>query len=470
MEYLGIKYDVKNLPELDRNFIPLGKWMEAFLKTAAYPVKMGIERQGKVTVRETRIHGTDEMFEADYRYLERYIKFLLWSIGGYRIYISGTEKIAERLREEYVYDEKNEANNGKRWFDVQFMEDVFERTIEIISAPYDEFPQEIDNTISIGGHFEGNRIGLDLGGSDLKVALLKEGEEIYSEERVWHPKTMPDPSYHYGILTEVLKESEKRLGHVDAIGISSAGVLIGNNLRLASLFIKVPREDKAAWDRVHNVFDNIAKTVGDGNVPVVAANDGDITALAGALSLGIKNVLGLAFGTSIAGGYVDSEGNILGWFNELAFAPVDLNESAAMDEWSFDIGVACKYLSQDGVIKLSEAAGIRFDEGMTPAEKLSMMQDNISLGSPTAVKVFESIGCYLAHIIPLYGMFYHFDNLMLLGRVLSGEGGEIILKECIRILEEEYPEIAETVHLILPDEKTRKIGQAYAAASLPAVK
>ena len=470
MEYLGIKYDVKNLPELDKAFIPLGKWMEAFLETAEYPVKIGIERQGKITVRETRIHATDEMFEADYRYLERYIKFLLWSIGGYRIYISGTEKIAERLRQEYVYDEQKEANNGKRWFDVQFMEDVFDKTIEIISVPYEEFPEEVDDTISIGGHFEGNRIGLDLGGSDFKIALLKEGEEIYSEERVWHPKTMTDPSYHYEILTDVLHESENRLGHVDAIGISSAGVLLGNNLRLSSLFIKVPREDKKAWERVHNVFDNIAKTVGDGNVPVVAANDGDITALTGALSLGIKSVLGLAFGTSIAGGYVDSEGNILGWFNELAFAPVDLNESAAIDEWSFDIGVACKYLSQDGVIKLSEAAGITFEEGMTPAEKLIKMQNSISEKSEIAYKVFESIGCYLAHIIPLYRMFYNLDHLMLLGRVLSGEGGEIILKECKRILSEEYPDIAENIDLILPDEKTRKIGQAYAAASLPAIK
>ena len=52
---------------------------------------------------------------------------------------------------------------------------------------------------------------------------------------------------------------------------------------------------------------------------------------------------------------------------------------------------------------------------------------------------------------------------------MSGEGGEIILNECRRILKEEYPEIAENVNLILPDEKTRKVGQAYAAASLPSI-
>lgn len=469
MEYLGIHYEVDNIPELDSEFIPLGKWMKAFLKQADYPVKVGIERQGKITVRETRICGTDDMFEADYRYLERYIKFLLWSIGGYTIYLSGTDRIVDRLKKEYVYDEKDPSKNGKRWFDVQFMEDVFEKTITIVSVPYDEFPEEVDETVSIGGHLDGNRIGLDLGGSDLKVSLVKGGKEIFSEERVWHPKTQTNPKYHYDFITDILKESEQKLGKVDAIGISTAGVLIGNDLRLSSLFIKVPREDKEAWKQVHSVYDNVAKTVGDGSVPVVAANDGDITALAGALSFGKNNVLGLAFGTSIAGGFVNEEGNILGWFNELAFAPVDLNENAAMDEWSFDIGVACKYLSQDGVIKLAPRAGFEFEDGMTPAEKLSFMQAQVNEGSEQAGKVFRSIGCYLAHIIPLYRMFYNFDNLLLLGRVLSGEGGEIILKECNRVLVQEYPTVASEVEIILPDEKTRKVGQAFAAASLPEI-
>ncbi|MBQ8994794.1 MAG: ROK family protein [Oscillospiraceae bacterium] len=469
MEYLGIKYEVKNMPQLDDDFIPLGKWMDAFLSTANYPVKIGIERQGKNTDRETKIHGTDDMFEADYRYLERYIKFLLWSIGGYRIYLSGTERIAERLKQEYVYDETDPSQNGKRWFDVQFMEDVFDKTIEIVLVSYEQFPEEVDSSVSIGGHFDGNRIGLDLGGSDLKVSLLKDGEEIFSEERIWHPKTQTDPQYHFDFISKVLREGEETLGHVDAIGISSAGVLLGNDLRLSSLFIKVPREDKEAWRQVHTVFDRVAQTIGDGTVPVIAANDGDISALTGALNYDKNNVLGLAFGTSIAGGFVNEEGNILGWFNELAFAPVDLNEAAAMDEWSVDIGVACKYLSQDGVIKLAPRAGIYFKDGLTPAEKLVVVQELVKEGADSARKVFESIGCYLAHIIPLYRMFYHFDNLMLLGRVLSGEGGEIILNECKRILREEYPDISSEVNLILPDEKMRKVGQAYAAASLPEI-
>ena len=464
--YLGITYKMKNIPEFDPDFIPMGKWMRAFLEGADHPVRIGIERQGKVTVRNTKIYGTVESFEADYRYLERYIKFLLWSIGGYRIYIAGADQIACRLREEFVYAPEDESRNGKRWFDVQFMEDVFGRTIEIVTVPFDEFPEENDQSVSVGGHFDGYRIGLDLGGSDLKISLVKEGVEFFSDEVIWHPKQQSDPAYHYDFLKSILHSCEEKLGHVDAIGISSAGVLLGNAPMVSSLFIKVPREPQIR-KKVHTIFDRAAATVGDGTIPVIVANDGDVTALAGALTNKVNNVLGLAFGTSVAGGFVDRNGNILGWFNELAFAPVDLNENAPMDEWSRDIGVGCKYLSQDAVMILSERAGIVLDDKKTIAERLVDVQKLAEHKNERAEAVFRSIGCYLAHSIDMYRMLYDFDHLMLLGRVLSGISGELILNECTRILKEEYPELYESVDLILPDEKTRKVGQAYAAASLP---
>ena len=464
--YLGVTYRINNIPELDPDFIPMGKWMRAYLTEADHPVRIGIERQGKITVRETRIYGTEEMIDADYRYLERYIKFLLWSIGGYRIYISGADKIACRLRNEYVYSPEDESKNGKRWFDVQFMEDVFGRTIEIITVPFEEFPEDNDQSVSVGGHFEGNRIGLDLGGSDLKISLVSEGKELFTDEVIWHPKQQSDPAYHYDFLKRILQSCEEKLGHVDAIGISSAGVLLGNAPMVSSLFIKVPREPQIRKE-VHTIFDRVAATVGDGTVPVIVANDGDVTALAGALTYQVNNVLGLAFGTSVAGGFVDRKGNILGWFNELAFAPVDLNENAPLDEWSKDIGVGCKYLSQDAVMILAERAGIALDGSKTVAERLTDVQKLAESGDVRAERVFRTIGCYLAHSIEIYRMLYDFDHLMLLGRVLSGISGEIILNECVRILKEEYPDLSDSINLILPDEKTRKVGQAYAAASLP---
>ena len=57
--------------------------------------------------------------------------------------------------------------------------------------------------------------------------------------------------------------------------------------------------------------------------------------------------------------------------------------------------------------------------------------------------------------------------MIVLGRVMSGEGGSVILDTCLRVMQEEYPELAAKVRVMLPDEKTRRVGQSVAAASLP---
>ena len=157
----------------------------------------------------------------------------------------------------------------------------------------------------------------------------------------------------------------------------------------------------------------------------------------------------------------------MGWFNELAFAPVDLNERAMRDEWSGDVGVGCKYFSQDAVIKLAPAAGIALSDSLSPAEKLKYVQKMAEDGVPSAVAIFRSIGAYLAHTIPLYARLYSIRHLLVLGRVASGVGGETIVEECKRILAEDYPQLAKEINVTLPDENMRRVGQSIAAASLP---
>ncbi len=467
MNYLGIAYDVKNMPSLDPGYIPFGPWMDAYLKNATKPISIAVERDhGKITVRNACIYGTPEMKEADFRFVERYVKFLLWSIGGFRVYILGASEIARELQKQFVYFENGDGENGKRWFDVQFMSDVFENGFEIIDCDEANFPQENDASVSVGGHMDGCRIGFDAGGSDRKVSAVIDGKTVYSEEVIWHPKTVEDPQYHYDEIVAAFKTAASKMPRVDGIGVSTAGVLIGNAPMVSSLFIKVPRE-KEVRKLVHTIFDRAATEIGDGNVPIVVANDGDVTALAGAMGLEATAVMGVAMGTSEAAGYVDRKGNVLGWFNELAFAPVDLNENAMMDEWSYDIGVGCKYFSQDAVIKLAPAAGITLDESLTPAEKLKAVQELMEQDDPRAVKIFESIGCYLAHTMDLYSRFYDVEHMIVLGRVMSGKGGDTILAECNRIMAEEYPELAAKMTVMLPDEKTRRVGQSVAAASLP---
>ena len=426
MQYLGVEYSVKHMPELDPDFIPFGVWLEAYARGAEKPLTIALERdQGKISVRETKIHGTPEMAEADYRYVERYVKFLLWSIGGFRIWICGDSALAQRLQRAYTL-------TGERAFDVQFMQDVYEVPFEVIDCTPEQLPQANESSVAIGGHMEGCRIGFDAVGAGPPVSFRRH------------------------------RRGASKMPRVDGIGVSSAGVFIGNSPMVSALFLKVPREKR---ELVKTIYDRAAREIGD--VPIVVANDGDVTALAGAMGLECGSVMGMAMGTSEAVGYVDAEGKVLGWLNELAFAPVDLFEDAMADEWSTDIGVGCKYFSQDAVIKLAPRAGIELDSALTPAEKLKVVQNLMEKGDSRARRIFASIGAYLAHTLKLYCRFYDVHHMIVLGRVMTGLGGSVILETCLSILNEEYPELAQKVRVMLPDEKTRRVGQSVAAASLP---
>jgi predicted NBD/HSP70 family sugar kinase len=178
-------------------------------------------------------------------------------------------------------------------------------------------------------------------------------------------------------------------------------------------------------------------------------------------------MLGIAMGSSQAGGYLDRNGTITGWLNELAFAPVDLNPHAGVDEWSGDAGVGALYFSQQAVNKLALAAGWSFPSEVGLPERLIVAQEKLAAGDPIARKIFESIGVYLGYSIPLYADFYDFKNLLILGRVTSGEGGEIILQTAREVLQTEFAGLVRKVRLVVPDEKSRRVGQAVAAASLP---
>lgn len=456
MQYLGVDYEMRHIPALDPGFIPFGIWADAYRKGASKPIAIAVERNnGFISVRNTLIHGTEAMAEADYRYVERYVKFLLWSIGGFRVYVCGSSSIAGRLQKAYT-------PSGERAFDFDFFQKLYERDLEILDLPLEQCPAANECPQPIGGHLDGCRIGFDAGGSDRKVSAMIDGECVYSEEVVWHPKKNPDPSYQYEGILDSFRTAASKMPRVDAIGVSSAGVFVGNAPMISSIFYCVPRD---RWDEVKTVFDRAAAEIGD--VPIVVANDGDVSALAGAMGMDVGSIMGLAMGTSEAVGYVDKDKNVLGWINELAFAPVDLSEDAMQDEWSTDFGVGCKYFSQDAVNKLAPRAGIELSESLTPAEKLKAVQGLMEQDDPRAQAVFRDIGIYLAYTVVQYCHFYDIRYLMLLGRVMSGKGGDLILSTCNAVLKDEFPEIASRVNVLLPDEKTRRVGQSAAAASLP---
>lgn len=441
---------MKYIPKYDVNYKPAYLELNKFFKKSTKVLKIAIQRNNGLTYRKD-IPITDDYNES-YFYVERIIKTLLWLVGGYKIFVSGDYKIYLKLKEDY-------SEKGVRSFDYKFMSNVYESRFEVVYVEEENLPENKGENFKIGGHTKGSRIGFDAGGSDRKVSAVKDGEVIYSEEVIWHPKLKEDYRYHYEEIKKAFLTAASKLDKVDAIGVSSAGIYIDNNVRVASLFLKINEGDFEK--HVKTIYKDIAKEIGD--VPLVVANDGDVAALAGAMELNDHSILGIAMGTSEAAGYINSDGGINGWLNELAFVPVDFNKDAMVDEWSNDYGCGVKYFSQDGVIKLAEYAGVELSG--TPAEKLLQMQEKCKNNDGVALDIFKDIGIYFGYAVAYYSMFYDLKYILILGRVTSGIGGTLIIENAQKVLE--YLKI--DVKLVTPSEKFKRLGQAVVAASLPEV-
>lgn len=456
---------LQHVPELDPDFLPASFWTREFHQKCASvggrELKIAILRPNGVGVvhLETILNETDpESFALNYRFVERVVKFLLWSCGGTQVVLEDAPALAEALAHDY-------REGGKRGFDVDYSRRFFGETLTISSSSSEEFPTpkpEPDSGAKIG--LKGNRIGFDLGGSDRKCAAVIDGEVVFSEEVTWDPYFESDPNYHRKGIIDSIRLAAAHLPQVDAIGGSAAGVYVDSKVRAASLFRGIP--DELFADHVENIFFEVAK---EWNVPIRVVNDGDVTALAGAMSLKDGCVLGLAMGTSAAAGYADKDSRITSWISELAFVPIDFQENAAQDEWSGDHGCAVNYFSQQAVSRLIEAAGLKIDPALGKPEKLVEVQKAMEAGDDRAAAIYRTIGCYLGYAIPQFARFYDIRHLLLLGRVLTGQGGEIIIAKAEEVLRDEFPELAKTISLSTPDEKMKRHGQAIAAASLPVI-
>lgn len=448
------------LPPLDHNFRPAVLADRAFVTQAkaagAVPLVFVLERPDASLSRFETVAFPAEHSRAtaNLRYAERVFKFLLWQRGGFRAYVDGPKGVAEHLRKVY-------SATGERHFDARFMgEDVYERPFEVLSCPPETIPEAREIGHALGRNLEGCRIGFDLGASDRKVSAVQDGNTLFSEEVMWEPRSFTDPQYHYDEVMQALNSAAKHLPRLDAIGGSAAGIYVDNQVRVASLFRGVPKEK---YHEVRTLFRRIGQEL---NVPLDVVNDGDVTALAGSMSLEDNGVLGLALGSSEAAGYVNRQGHLQGWLNELAFAPVDYNPNAPADEWSGDRGVGAQYLSQQAVFRLAPKAGISIPEGLRDAERLAFVQEKLAAGHEGAVNIWQSMGIYLGYAIAHYASFYDLKHVLVLGRCTSGVGGTLILHGTREVLNREFPEY-QSLNIQLPDEKSRRIGQSVAAASLP---
>ena len=451
------------LPALDDEFRPAVLADHAFrqlTQSDPAPLVIGLERdEGKISRYETSVLPESHPKAHNNLYFsERLLKFLLWQRGGSKIYISGPPSIGEYLRRCY-------APGGERKFDYHFMgEQVYGRKFQLELCQASEIPPAHDTGKALGRHLDGCRIGFDLGASDRKVSALIDGNVVYSEEVIWEPRNQVDPEYHYQEIIQALKTAASKLPRVDAIGGSSAGIYVNNRPMVASLFRGIPAK---RFKEVQQLFLRIRDEL---RVPLEVLNDGDVTALAGSMSLEDNGVLGIAMGSSQAAGYVDMRGNIMGWLNELAFAPIDYNPNAPLDEWSGDRGCGGQYLSQQCVFRLAARAGIHIPSKISDAEKLLFVQDKLEAGLEAAKQIWQSMGVYLGYALAHYADFYDMKHVLILGRCTSGQGGNLILDYVQKVLNGEFPALSSRLQVQLPDERSRRVGQAIAAASLPEIK
>ena len=392
------------------------------------------------------------MSDTAVRFCERAVKFMLWASGGHTIVISAPAALTRRIADAY-------APQGARAFDCETMALAYGRPLTVKAVPPHEMPPPQVRVQPLGGHLNGCRLGFDLGASDFKISAVMDGETVFADEIPWVPVTATDPDYHFDLLQSGLKKAATYLPRVDAIGGSSAGIIVENQIKVASLIRGISMTDRPKAQRL---FKRVQEAW---NVPIEVANDGDVTALAGALSLKRNGILGIAMGSSEAVGFIDQRGQITGRLNELAFAPVDFNPAGGLDEWSKDVGVGAMYFSQQAVNRLAVTAGFTFPDDMPLPERLKTVQAAMAQGDPTAEQIYTTLGIHLGHTLPWYRLFYDFGTVLLLGRVTSGAGGEIIVstaQEIMRTLDCD-------IDLMMPDEKARRVGQCVAAASLPRI-
>jgi predicted NBD/HSP70 family sugar kinase len=451
------------VPVLDPDFRPAVLANRAFREAARrqpVPVRIAVERADGVSAFDTLVAEASLPEAAgNFAYIERLVKFLLWSRGGWKVWFSGPAGIGRRLQRHFA-----ESPTGR--FDADLMgRRIYERPFEVALADAGSIPVAREAAAPLGRHWNGCRIGFDLGASDRKVAAVIDGKAVFSEETVWDPRSQRDPQWHFDQVMDSLKKAAAHLPRVDAIGGSSAGVIVNNRVQVASLFRGVPEE--LFQQRVKTLFLELRKAWGD--IPFDVVNDGEVTALAGAMALGDNAVLGIAMGSSLAAGYVTPEGGITPWLNELAFAPVDYHPAAPVDEWSGDAGCGVQFFSQQAVGRLIPKSGIQLDPGLPLPERLVKVQELMARGDERAARIYQSIGVCFGYAVAQYAECYEIRRLLALGRVTTGAGGQLILDQARRVLAEEFPDLAARITFHMPDEKEKRHGQAMAAASLPVV-
>lgn len=384
---------------------------------------------------------------------ERVFKTCLWMVGGDAFFVDGCPGLSDFLANKY-------SLTGDRKFDADLIgQKSLHRSFEflqkkLIYSPSKPHLQKF--------YVDGQRIGLDLGGSDIKFVAIKDGVILHAEEISWNPYPQTDPQWHLQKILAALQKAAQFLSKVDSIGISMPGILIDEVIQISALFQGLTYEDFLQYIQQLRSFLQFYWP----HVPIHMCNDGDAAALFGSYEYQSKRLLALSLGTSVAGGFVSSNLQILGWFNELAFIPIDFSPHAVQEPWSADRGCAASYLSQQGVFRLAMRENL-ISPYCENTQKLEWIQEQFLNENPKAITVFETLGIYLGYTIAYLAKWYQMDSILLLGRVCSKQSGQFLTDVAQKVLHKEFSHISETLQWKIPKKESQKrMSQAIAAAYL----
>lgn len=433
--------------KFDPSFISARESLDKFEEAGTSPLSIAIiQPRGLFYVYNTKVNPDPVI---TYPFLKRLLLTLVWMVGGSQIQLYGDAKVCDYLISKQKGDPEWDSTALN-------MEMIFSCPFSIVRVT--NKPLARDYHIPLSDDFSGCRLGFDAGGSDRKVSAVQDGKILYSEEVLWQPKTQKDFKYHYDGVVDSLKRAAKYLPRVDAIGVSTAGVPVDNEMAQCNLFFSLPMAEQTGIGR--KLYIDVVKNEFPGAVLKVA-NDGDVTAMGGSFYFHKDKVLGLAMGTSLAAGYCVNKA-FNGWISELGKVPLNYADDAIRHYATHISGAGSEYLSQKGIVRLCEKAGFT-TEGTLPIRLLAI-QEEAKKGNPTILEAYDEMGIYLGSALALYSKFLDIRSVLLLGRVMTGIGGEHLLKSAKEYLQEKnYP----SIDVFTADEKFKRLGQSYLAASLP---
>eukprot|EP00932_Pfiesteria_piscicida_P014906 SRR837773.2682.p1 GENE.SRR837773.2682~~SRR837773.2682.p1 ORF type:complete len:472 (-),score=189.49 SRR837773.2682:59-1417(-) len=405
------------------------------------------------------------------------IQEMIWQRSASELQLCGPAKLCEALKKAF-------SPEGKYAFEVKTMPKVCGTPgkpfpVRIIEKASD-LPAAKDTKQVCGREAKGCRLAFDLGKSDIKTVAVMDNEVVESKETEWDV-TNPDPQYHWDMILAAMKDTASKLPRVDAIGGSATGTVSGNSeATWCDIFPNVPPD--LYQEKVVNIFHRLAKEFGD--VPLKVINDGEVTALAGMMMVKQGNLCGISMGSSEGGGYCDADGNLMGWINELCYIQLDLNPEAPSDPWTPHCGISHMYLGQRAATRLAVRGGVDLPAELRPdapdmntmkhdghAKCLKQIQAAMKdpAKEPKVRQIYETIGVYLGYALAQYSEYYQIDNALVLGRVSTGTGGQIMLDKAKEVLMAEFPHLGH-IQFHQPDEHFKRVGQCIAAAALPELK